>query len=71
MMKNPFQRTSSHWVRYNEYGWKTSENGMLYLTLTATAQPGIYDPMSEYQRLILDAIDIGRMESQKKTSKEI
>ena len=70
-MKNLFQRTSSHWVRYNEYEWKTAENGMLYLTPTATAQPGIYDPLSEYQRLILDAIDIGRMESQKKTPREI
>ena len=70
-MKNLFQRTSSHWVRYNEYEWKTAENGMLYLTPTATAQPGIYDPLSEYQRLILDAIDIGRMESQKKTPQEI
>ena len=70
-MKNLFQRTSSHWVRYSEYEWKTAENGMLYLTPTATAQPGIYDPLSEYQRLILDAIDIGRMESQKKTPKEI
>ena len=63
-MKNLFQRTSSNWVRYSEYEWKTAENGMLYLTPTATAQPGIYDPLSEYQRLILDAIDIGRMESQ-------
>ena len=70
-MKNLFQRTSSHWVRYSEYEWKTAENGMLYLTPTATAQPGIYDPLSEYQRLILDAIDIGRMESQKKTQQEI
>ncbi len=33
--------------------------------------PAFYDPLSEYQRLILDAIDIGRMESQKKTPKEI
>ena len=45
------------------------ENGgerYVYLTPTKTAQPGIYDPLSEYQRLILDAIDIGRLESQKK-----
>jgi len=70
-MKSIFQRTSSHWVRYSEYEWKTAENGMLYLKPTATAQPGIYDPLSEYQRLILDAIDIGRMESQKKTPQEI
>ena len=50
-MKNLFQRTSPHWVRYSEYEWKTAENGMLYLTPTATAQPGIYDPLSEYNGL--------------------
>lgn len=58
-------------MRYSEYEWKTAENGTLYLTPTKTAQPSIDDPLSEYQRLILDAIDIGRMESQKKTPKEI
>ena len=65
-MKNLFQRTSSHWVRYSEYEWKTAENGMLYLTPTPTAQPGIYDPLNEYQRLILDAIDIGRWNRRRK-----
>lgn len=28
-MKNLFERTSSNWVRYSEYEWKTAENGML------------------------------------------
>lgn len=70
-MKNLFQRTSSHWVRYSEYKWKTAENGTLYLTPTATAQPDIYDPLSEYQQIVLDAINIGRMETQKKTPQEI
>ena len=50
---------------------ENSGKRLLYLTPTATAQPGIYDPLSEYQRLILDAIDIGRMKSQKKTPQEI
>lgn len=58
-MKNLFERTSSNWVRYSEYEWKTAKNGILYLMPTKTAQPSIYDPLSEYQRLILDAIDIG------------
>ena len=71
MMKNLFQRTSSNWVRYSEYEWREAEDGTLFLTPTKTAQPSIYDPLSEYQRLILDAIDIGRMESQKKTPQEI
>lgn len=40
-MKHLFERTSSNWVRYSEYEWKTAENGTLYLTPIKTAQPGI------------------------------
>lgn len=68
---NLFERTSSNWVRYSEYEWKEVENGKLYLTPTKTAQPSIYDPLSEHQRIVLEAINIGRMESQGNTPKEI
>ena len=71
MMINLFERTSSNWVRYTEYEWKEAENGNLYLTPTKTAQPGIYDPLSEYQKIVLDTINIGRMETQGKTAQEI
>ena len=70
-MKNLFERTSSNWVRYSEYKWKADGNGTLYLTPSKTAQPSIYDPLGEYQRLVLDAINIGRMESQGCTAQEI
>ena len=70
-MKNLFERTSSNWVRYSEYEWRAAEGGTLYLTPTKTAQPGIYDPLAEYQQIVLDAINIGRMESQVKTPQEI
>ena len=70
-MKNLFERTSSNWVRYSEYEWKEAEDGTLYLTPAKTAQPGIYDPLGEYQRIVLDAINIGRMESQGRTAQEI
>lgn len=70
-MKNLFERTSSNWVRYSEYEWRAAEDGTLYLTPTKTAQLGIYDPLAEYQQIVLDAINIGRMESQGKTPQEI
>jgi hypothetical protein len=70
-MKNLFERTSSNWVRYSEYEWKEAENGNLYLTPTKTAQPSIYDPLSDYQQIVLDAINIGRMKGMKKSQQEI
>lgn len=66
-MKNLFERTSSNRLRYNEYGWKAAEDGTLYLMPTKTAQPSIYDPLTKYQQIVLEAINIGRMESQGKT----
>ena len=70
-MKNLFERTSSNWVRYSEYEWKAAADGTMYLTPTKTARPNIYDPLAEYQRIVLDAIDIGRMGMGKKPDAEI
>ena len=70
-MKNLFERTSSNWVRYSEYEWRTAEDGTLYLTPTKTAQPSIYDPLAEYQKIVLDAINIGRMGMSKKPDADI
>ena len=70
-MKSLFERTSSNWVRYSEYEWKAAEDGTLFLTPTKTAHPSIYDPLSEYQRIVLDAINIGRMGMSKKLDAEI
>lgn len=70
-MKNLFERTSSNWVRYSEYVWKEAADRTLYLTPSENAKPSIYDPLGEYQQIVLDAINIGRMESQKKSQKEI
>lgn len=69
-MKNLFERTSSYWVRYSEYEWRTAEDGTLYLIPTKTAQPSIYDPLTEYQGIVLDAINIGRMGMSKEPDAE-
>lgn len=70
-MSNFFECTSSNWVRYSEYDWKTAADGMLYLTPTKTAQPSIYDPLAEYKQIVLDAINIGSMRSPKFSDKNI
>lgn len=43
----------------------------MYLTPTDNAMPSIYDPLAEYQNLVLDAIDIGKMGMVKKPDDEI
>ena len=69
-MKHRFERTSSNWVRYSEYEWKAAEDGTLYLMPAKTAQPSIYDPLAEYQKIVLDAINIGHMGMAKKPDAE-
>ncbi len=56
-----FEHSNSTWVRYSEYEWKQDKNGKQYLTACADAQPTIYDPLKEYQQLVLDALHIGRL----------
>ena len=56
-----FEHSNSTWVRYSEYEWKQAEDGKLYLTACSDAQPTIYDPLKEYQQLVLDALYIGRL----------
>ena len=70
-MNNFFECTSSNWVRYSEYEWKTTADGTLYITPAKMAQPSIYDPLAEYQKIVLDAINIGSMRSQKFSDKDI
>ena len=60
-MSFQFEHSNSTWVRYSEYEWKQAEDGKLYLTACADAQPTIYDPLKEYQQLVLDALHIGRL----------
>lgn len=60
-MKNLFERTSSHWVRYSAYEWKKDKSGTLYLTAAQGAKPEICDPLKDAQALVLDALNIGRL----------
>ena len=53
-----FEHSNSTWVRYSEYEWKQGKNGKQYLTACADAQPTIYDPLKEYQQLVLSLIHI-------------
>ena len=47
-MKNIFQNSSSNWVRYDKYEWRTSADGKCYITPTADAKPSIYNPIKDY-----------------------
>ena len=47
-MKDIFQNSSSNWVRYDKYEWRTSADGKCYITPAADAKPSIYNPIKDY-----------------------
>ena len=55
-MDNIFKRTSAHWVRYDKYEWKESTDGVLYLTPAKEAVMSLYNPIKEYEELVLTAL---------------
>ena len=58
-MKDIFQKSSSNWVKYDKYKWQTATNGKCYITPSADAKPSIYNPIKDYEKLVLTAINIG------------
>ena len=58
-MNNLFQKTSSHWARYDRYELKTSEDGSQYVTPAKNAKPEVYDPLKVAEALVLDALNVG------------
>ncbi len=49
-------------IKLSYLGYNINLGGTLYLTPTKTAQPSIYDSLAEYQQMVLNAINIGRMD---------
>ena len=64
-MKNLFQRTSSHWIRYSEYVEKKADDGTVYVTPAPNAQPEILDPLRDSEEMVLDALNVGMLQMQK------
>lgn len=69
-MDNIFKRTSANWVSYDKYEWKESTDGVLYLTPAKEAVMSLYNPIKEYEELVLTALGIGLDVMQKKASME-
>lgn len=61
MINELFKMTRSTWVRYSEYVWKETPEGRLYLTAADDAMPKITDPMKDFDHIVVDAVNIGRL----------
>ena len=50
-MQNLFAHASSYWVRYNQYEIKTGKNGSQYIMAAPAAEPKVYDPLKDSEKL--------------------
>ena len=60
-MKKLFERASSYWVRYDAYELREGQNGTLYVTPAKDAQPQVYNPLADPEKLVLDALNVGML----------
>lgn len=67
-MKNLFENTSSVWVRYSKYQLEKDAKGILYITPAPGSSPVLYDPLEDYQSMVVDALNLGRLASKEETS---
>ena len=71
MIKNLFERSRSHWVRYNRYELKTGKNGRRYITPGKDAKPDVYNPLNMVPDIVLDALNVGMPMMGRKPAAEV
>ena len=71
MMKNLFEQSRSHWVRYDHYELKTAEDGKRYITPGKSAKPDVYNPLKEVPNIVLDALNVGMLMMGRKPEAEV
>ena len=70
-MKNLFEQSRSHWVRYDHYELKTAEDGKRYITPGKSAKPDVYNPLKEVPGIVLDALNVGMLMMGRKPEAEV
>ena len=70
-MKNLFEQSRSHWVRYDRYELKIAADGKRYITPGKNAKPDIYNPLKEAPGIVLDALNVGMLMMGRKPEAEV
>ena len=70
-MKNLFEQSRSHWVRYDRYELKTAADGRRYITPGKDAKPDVYNPLKEAPNIVLDALNVGMLMMNRRPEAEV
>ena len=70
-MKNIFEHSSSHWVKYDGYEIRPAADGVLYITPNDNAEPRVYDPLINAKAMVIDALNVGLLCMNRESEDEI
>ena len=60
-MNRLFEYSNSFWVKYSDYVIRETSDGIKYLQAAPKAMPQPYDPIDEFQNIVVDAVNVGRI----------
>ena len=70
-LKYLFKRCSSGWVKFDAYEIKKASDGHEYVCSVPGAHPHLYDPLDDYETLVLDAVNVGLLSMGRKSPEVI
>ena len=65
MIPRLFEHTSAGWAKYSDYEWRMAADGQEYLMPAAKAEADVYNPMTQADELIVEAVNIGLLQFHK------
>jgi len=65
-MNDLFQQTNSRWLKYSKYEVKEAADGKRYVMPAPLSFPTIYDPLEDAEALVVDALNVGLLQTGRK-----
>lgn len=61
MMNRLFEHSKALWVKYSDYVINETADGVKYLQAAPNAVPQPYDPIDDFENIVIEAVNVGRL----------
>lgn len=61
MMNRLFEHSKALWVKYSDYVINETADGVKYLQSAPNAVPQPYDPIDDFENIVIEAVNVGRL----------
>ena len=69
-MNRLFEYSNTFWVKYSDYVIRENSDGIKYLQAAPKAMPQPYDPIDNFENIVVDAVNVGRLCMKKERPEE-